>query len=65
MPTENVAHRLMRQLVSWRFFKAPQCDHSPSAGFLSPSARLTVLLPHQFVGDRLIGEFSIRRICWR
>jgi hypothetical protein len=33
MPTENVAHRLMRQLVSWRFFKAPQCDHSPSAVF--------------------------------
>jgi hypothetical protein len=23
----------MRQLVSWRFFKAPQCDHSPSAVF--------------------------------
>jgi hypothetical protein len=34
----------------------------PQLGFLSPSARLTVLLPHQFVGDRLVGEISIRRL---
>jgi hypothetical protein len=35
----------------------PQCDRSPSSGFLLSSARLTVLLPHQFVGDRLVpGE---------
>jgi hypothetical protein len=43
----------------------PRCDRSPTRDFLSPSARLTVLLPHQFAVDRLVGETSIRRICWR
>jgi hypothetical protein len=28
-------------------------------------AQLTGLLPHQFAVDRLVGELSIRRICWR
>jgi hypothetical protein len=61
MPTENVAHRLIRQQENLDLPRHARCDRSPTRDSLSPSARLTVLLPHPFAVDRLVGEFSIRR----